>query len=161
MYCKQAACAKELGFDSIITVSETIFDKDEKVLRDIEYKDCAILLDVKKNFTLYKQIFEYLNIPLLLYSDTNLTLSDDLYVLKNLVKLIILVKENNYNTEFKYVFTSIARSFLFNYNDEYIYDIFENNSLKGDEIVKNLEKQITLFKKLSKERREHHDRKII
>jgi len=113
-----------------------IFDKDEKVLRDIEYKDCAILLDVKKNFTLYKQIFEYLNIPLLLYSDTNLTLSDDLYVLKNLVKLIILVKENNYNTEFKYVFTSIARSFLFNYNDEYIYDIFENNSFKGDEIVK-------------------------
>ena len=113
-----------------------IFDKDEKVLRDIEYKDCAILLDVKKNFTLYKQIFEYLDIPLLLYSDTDLTLSDDLYVLKNLIKLIILVKENNYNTEFKYVFTSISRSFLFNYDDEYIYSVFEDNSFKNDEIVK-------------------------
>lgn len=137
-YKKDVQEAFIIGYDikNKIENKVQIFDKDEKVLRDIEYKDCAILLDVKKNFNLYKQIFEYLNIPLLLYSDTNLTLSDDLYVLKNLVKLIILVKENNYNAEFKYVFISVARSFLFNYMDDYIYDVFENNSFKGDEIVK-------------------------
>ena len=118
-----------------------IFDKDEKVLRNIEYKDCAILLDVKKDFPLYKQIFEYLNIPLLLYSDTNLTLSDDLYVLKNLIKLLLLVHDNNYTEEFKYAYMSVARSFLFNYDDEVIYDTFKDKSFKNDEIVK---KAITL-----------------
>ena len=122
-----------------------IFDKDEKVLRNIEYKDCAILLDIKKDFSLYKQIFEYLNIPLLLYSDTNLTLSDDLYVLKNLIKLLLLVHDNNYTEEFKYAYMSVARSFLFNYKDEEIYDTFKDNSFKNNEIVKkaiNLKKYI-------------------
>ena len=122
-----------------------IFDKDEKVLRKIEYKDCAILLDIKKDFSLYKQIFEYLNIPLLLYSDTNLTLSDDLYVLKNLIKLLLLVHDNNYTEEFKYAYMSVARSFLFNYKDEEIYETFKDNSFKNNEIVKkaiNLKKYI-------------------
>jgi len=52
-----------------------IFDKDEKILKDASYNDFAILLDVKKNFDLYKQIFEYLDIPLTLYRDEDLTAS--------------------------------------------------------------------------------------
>lgn len=113
-----------------------IFDKDTKTLRDATYSDFAILLDVKKNFTLYKQIFEYLNIPLLLYSDTDLVLSDDLLVLNNLIKLIIFVHGNDYGTDFKYAYMSVARSFLFNYSDSDIFDCFKDNNFKNTEIVK-------------------------
>ena len=117
-----------------------IFDKDKKILRNAEYSDFVILLDVKKNFTLYKQIFEYLNIPLLMYSDTDLTLSDDLFVLKNLIKLILLVHDNNYTEEFKYNYVSLARSFLFNYSDNDIFTTCINNNFKEDEIINKCKK---------------------
>ncbi|MBR4619098.1 MAG: UvrD-helicase domain-containing protein [Bacilli bacterium] len=113
-----------------------IFDKDKKELRDACYSDFAILLDVKKNFVLYKQIFEYLNIPLLLYSDTDLVLSDDIYVLKNLVKFILLIHDNDYSVNFKYCYMSLARSFLFNYSDSDIFDTFKDNSFKESQIYK-------------------------
>lgn len=117
-----------------------IFDKDKKILRNAEYSDFVILLDVKKNFTLYKQIFEYLNIPLFMYSDTDLTLSDDLFVLKNLIKLILLVHDNNYTEEFKYNYVSLARSFLFNYSDNDIFTTCINNNFKEDEIINKCKK---------------------
>lgn len=112
-----------------------IFDKDEKKIRSVTYSDFAILLDVKKNFDLYKQIFGYLNIPLALYSDTDITLSSDIYVLKNLIKLILLVHDNDYGVMFKYCYTSIARSFLFNKCDEEIFEVFKDNSFKDTDIV--------------------------
>ena len=113
-----------------------IFDKDTKTLRCATYSDFAILLDVKKNFTLYKQIFEYLNIPLLLYSDTDLALSDGLLVLSNLIKLILFVHDHDYGTKFKYSYMSVARSFLFNYSDSDIFETFKDNNFKNTEIVK-------------------------
>ena len=103
-----------------------IFDKDEKILKDASYNDFAILLDVKKNFDLYKQIFEYLDIPLTLYRDEDLTASTDLNIIRNLLKLVLLVHDDTYDTEFKYVYTSIARSFLFNIDDAYIFDTFKD-----------------------------------
>ena len=113
-----------------------VFDKDLNKLRDVDYSDFAILLDVKKNFNLYKQIFGYLNIPLALYSDTDITLSSDIYVLKNLIKLVLLVKDDDYGTLFKYLYTSISRSFLFNKSDEEIFEVFKDNGFKETDIVK-------------------------
>ena len=81
-------------------------------------------------------IFGYLNIPLALYSDTDITLSSDIYVLKNLIKLVLLVRENDYGTLFKYCYTSISRSFLFNKSDEEIFEVFKDNSFKETDIVK-------------------------
>lgn len=122
-----------------------IFDKDEKILKDASYNDFAILLDVKKNFDLYKQIFEYLDIPLTLYRDEDLTASTDLNIIRNLLKLVLLVHDDTYDTEFKYVYTSIARSFLFNIDDAYIFDTFKDNSFRSSDIVK---KALTLKDKI-------------
>ena len=122
-----------------------VFDKDLNKLRCVDYSDFAILLDVKKNFNLYKQIFGYLNIPLALYSDTDITLSSDIYVLKNLIKLVLLVSDDDYGTLFKYCYTSISRSFLFNKSDEEIFEVFKDNSFKDTDIVmlaKGLSKKI-------------------
>ncbi|HAB66033.1 MAG TPA: hypothetical protein DCE23_01565, partial [Firmicutes bacterium] len=62
-----------------------IFDKDEKVLRDISYKDFVILLDRSADFDLYKKIFEYEGIPLTVFKELNLNNSNDIYILKNII----------------------------------------------------------------------------
>ena len=105
-----------------------IFDKENGILRNIEYKDFVILIDRTKNFNLYKKIFEHLNIPLMLYKDESLSNSYDLNIIKNIIKLIIKKKENNYDTEFKYAFTSVARSYLVNLSDNLIFESLNNNN---------------------------------
>lgn len=111
-----------------------IFDKDEKILRDIEYKDFVILMDRTTNFDLYKKIFEYVGIPTTLYKDENIVNENELYLIKNLINLVIKIKNNEYDTSFKYSFTSIARSYLSDYNDDDIFNIFLNNNFKDNEI---------------------------
>ena len=111
-----------------------VFDKKEKKLRDIKYSDIVILIDRSNDFTLYKKIFEYFKIPTSLYMDEDISKSDELYILKNIINLIIKIKENNYDDSFKYSFVSIARSYLSDYSDEEIFDIFTSNSFKDTDI---------------------------
>ncbi|MBQ3020692.1 MAG: UvrD-helicase domain-containing protein [Bacilli bacterium] len=107
-----------------------VFDKDELILRDIEYKDFVILMDRATNFELYKKIFEYLGIPTTLYKDENIVNENELYLIKNIISLIIKIKLTEFDTEFKYLFTSISRSYLCNYSDNDILNIFNDNSFK-------------------------------
>ena len=100
-----------------------IFDKDEKILRDANYGDFAILLDKSTNFDLYKNIFQYFNIPMTKYNSTNITEEIEIVLIKNILKLLICRKNNNYDVEFRYAFTSILRSYLFEYSDQEIFDL--------------------------------------
>jgi len=123
-----------------------VFDKDRLLLRDIEYRDFVILLDKSRNFELYKKIFEYLQIPLAIMKDESLRKDEDVLVLKNLLKLLVCVRNQNFDLEFKYAFTSVARSFLFKMSDEEIYQYFVSNRffeselyLKCAELVKKMD----------------------
>lgn len=113
-----------------------IFDKDEKILRPIKYSDIVILLDKSKNFELYKKIFEYLQIPLNILKEESLKKDEDILVIKNLLRLLICLKEKRFDTEFKYVFTSVSRSFLFKTSDEDIYNVFINNDFMETPLIK-------------------------
>ncbi len=111
-----------------------IFDKDNLILRDVEYNDFVILLDKSKNFELYKKVFEYLQIPMSILKDESLNNDQDIHIIRNLLKLIICIKENRYDTDFKYNFTSISRSFLYKISDEEIYNYFINDNFKDSEL---------------------------
>ena len=113
-----------------------VFDKSKKILKDITYNDFVILMDRTSSFELYKKIFEYLGIPLTLYKDETLNNSDDIYIIKNIIQLIISINTHNYDTNFKYCFTSVARSFLFEYTDSEILKFFKNNNFKESSIFK-------------------------
>ena len=117
-----------------------IFDKDELKLRNARYDDFVILLDRSKDFNLYKKIFDYLNIPLSIYKDE--TINDEmlLVLLKNIILTIKKIKENNLDNDFRHYYISIVRSFLFEYSDEKIFDLFLNNSFKEDKLYKELRK---------------------
>ena len=122
-----------------------VFNKDDKILRDITYNDFVILMDRTTDFDLYKKIFEYVGIPLTLYKDDKLNNSDDIYILKNIIDYIVKINLKEFDTEFKYDYVSIARSYLFKLSDEEIFTSFKNNNFKDNivyETFKDLAKNI-------------------
>lgn len=113
-----------------------VYDKDEDTLREIEYRDFVILLDRATDFTTYKQVFEYLGLPITLYEDEKTSGSTDLYLLKNFFIIAKSIITNTYDTKFRLAFTSIARSFLFSYTDDEIYQCLVNNTYKETSVFK-------------------------
>ena len=113
-----------------------VFDKDELILRDITYNDFVILMDRASNFELYKKIFEYVGIPTTLYKDENIVNENELSLIKNIVSFIIKIKKNEFDIEFKYLFTAINRSYLSNLNDNDIFLYFVNNNFKDSDLYK-------------------------
>lgn len=112
-----------------------VIDKESKQLRDCNYGDFCIIMDRGSAFDTYSKILEYSGIPSIVWHDETLNVEDDIAILKNIVNLIIKIKDG-IDQEFKYYFTSIARSYLFNYSDSKILKIFKDNTFKEDEIYK-------------------------
>lgn len=111
-----------------------IMDKDTSKERTVNYNDFVILIDRSNNFNLYKKIFEYLKIPLTIMRSDTLSDSVDLAILKNIYNLILSIKDNNYDTMFKYSFISVARSYLFEYSDKDILNIINDRSFASTKI---------------------------
>lgn len=125
-----------------------IFDKNNKKIRKACFDDFVILLDKKKNFDLYKKIFEYMNVPLTVYREEKINNTDDFLVIYNLFKLVLFVYNEDFSEKFRYSFLSIARSFLFRYSDNDIYKIFMDNSFFDTKIIKialNIKEQIEVL----------------
>ena len=115
-----------------------VFDKEDGKLRNATYNDFVIILDRSKYFDDFKKIFEYFDIPLTILKDGKLNSTTDILLIKNLVDFVIKIKEDVYDIDFKYDFISIARSFLYEYSDEYIFDIVTNNKIKETTIYNDL-----------------------
>lgn len=115
-----------------------IFDKDSKEKRESSYNDFVILIDRTASFDLYKKIFEYLGVPLALYKDENLNNNEDIYIFKNLIDMVLRIKDKDYNINFRYDFTSIARSYLFRLSDEEIFDSLMDDKIFETEIFTKL-----------------------
>lgn len=113
-----------------------VYDKDLDVLREIEYRDFVILLDRAADFVTYKQIFEYLSLPITLYEDEKTSGSTDLYLLKNIFIIASSIITNTFDTKFRLAFTSIARSFLFEMTDDEILKCLENDTYKESRVYK-------------------------
>ena len=113
-----------------------VYDKDNNIIRNIEYKDFCIIMDRNTEFPKYKKIFEYMHIPLTLYQDEVLTMENDILVLKNIMNFIVKINKKEYDTHFKYYFTSIARSYLFNVSDNDIFNSFKNKDFYNTDIFK-------------------------
>ncbi len=113
-----------------------IYDKNLKKNRSVNYGDFAILIDNRKNFELFKKIFEYYNINTSIVKPNNLIDGEAVVLIKNIISLIIKIKNNEIDTEFKKLFTSLGRSFLFNYSDTEIFNYFKNNDFQNSKIYK-------------------------
>lgn len=116
-----------------------VFDKE---LRNIKYSDFCILMDRKTSFDLYRKIFTYLNIPIRVHSEVTLNLSNEIYVIRSILRLVLSLNDKDiYNKYFEHSFISLARSFLYSYNDDEIFNIFLES--KDKDILKILMKSST------------------
>lgn len=113
-----------------------VFDKDELVLRKARYSDFVILLDRSANFDLFKKIFEYHQIPLNILKEEKMNNDQDIYVLNNLIKFVIKVKNKEYDSDFRYLFISIMRSFIYNEKDNVIFKYFLNKNYYDSDLFK-------------------------
>ena len=127
-----------IGYDILDKIKNKyqIFDKKMKILRDCQYSDFVILLDKSRDFDLYKKIFEYLHIPLTILKEESLKKDNDLYIFRSLLKLLISIKNKNFDNTFKYSFISICRSYLYRLSDSEIYNYFINNNYSDSELYK-------------------------
>lgn len=116
---------------------EQVYNPKEKKLRDITYKDFAVLADRKTNFDLYKKIFDYEGIPIIIHKDEEFVYSNEIYVIKNILKLINILKNKDF-TNINYPFISVARSYLFDYKDNDIFTSVTNKDIINNEIFKDL-----------------------
>ena len=115
-----------------------VFDKNTSELRESTYSDFVIILDRSKYFDLYKRIFEYLDIPLTILKDGKLNASDDISIVKNIIDFLIRIENKDYGLEYKYDFLSIGRSFLYEYDDNYLFDTIAKNQIRETNLFKDL-----------------------
>ena len=114
-----------------------IYDKDTKELRKLNYSDICIITDRNKYLPTYKKILEYNEIPSVIYMDETLTNDMVVLVIKNLIHLVYTVNSNINTNVFKYLYTSISRSFLYNLTDDEIYQsVMDKTCYKSDLINK-------------------------
>jgi len=112
------------------------FGKDTGGNRPIKYSDFVILMDNSKNFELFKKILEYQGVPTTIMKSGNLIEGEVIRVLNNIISLIIKIKEKNFDKEFKKLFMSLGRSFLFSIDDNILFDYFLNKNFSESEIYK-------------------------
>ncbi len=112
-----------------------IMDKETNQKKNLEYKDCAILIDRSSNFELYKKIFEYMQIPITIYRDKALNTSDEIIIIKHIYNLIL---SNKIDENFKYSFTSLARSYIFEYKDNEILNYINKKNYQDTEIMQKI-----------------------
>ena len=117
-----------------------VFDKKSGKLRDIKFSDICIITDRNKYLSLYRKILEYKEIPSVIYMDEVLNNDMVILVIKNLINLVWNVKNNLFDNKFRYLFTSVARSFLFEYTDNDIYKILNDRKYYNDKIVEMAKK---------------------
>lgn len=106
-----------------------VFDFDKESNIDVTYNDFCIILDRGSKMSLFKKVFEYLDIPMEVYKDNNLIEENDIFIIKNIIGLILSIKDGIYNKNLKYYFTSVARSYIGNLCDNEIFKCFEENKI--------------------------------
>ena len=114
-----------------------VIDSKTGTLRNVEYSDFVILMQRYKQFDLFKKIFEYMGIPLMLSKDSDMKEDMDIFVIKHLMRLLLKVKNSIFDDEFKYSFLSIGRSFLYRFDDEELFSHFHDQTFTKSPIYQN------------------------
>ena len=127
-----------------------IYDKDTNTLRECTYSDFVILLDRSKDFDLYKRIFEYKGIPISINKEEKVNDEIILMVIKNLLISLVKINNNELDNDFIHAFISVLRSFVFEYTDEEIFELYSNNNYLNDKVFKEL-KEININSYTTKE----------
>ncbi len=110
--------------DIISKIKNHVQVRDGNSMRDITFKDFAILSYAKTEFATFQKVFNEYAIPLYANYEQSLNDNDVTLTFKNIIKCIALYLDNNFDKSFDHSFMSILRSFLFETKDEDIEDVY-------------------------------------
>lgn len=104
-----------------------VYNKETKEFDKVSYKDFAVLISTSVEFVTFKKVFEYLNLPVQI--EASLDLKDSILpvIYKNLLMLIALTKKKDFSKNYYHYLASLARSFLYEYSDNDIYELVVNH----------------------------------
>lgn len=112
-------------------------------LRDCQFSDFCILMDRGSSFPIYAKVFNEYQIPLYIENDENISENEVVLVLTNLLRLIQAIQTNDHQSAtFKKAFFSIARSFLYQYTDQTLYEISKDNRFQECSFLKQMKAYI-------------------
>ena len=109
-----------------------IYDNKINGYRSIKHSDITILIDRGSKFTTYRKIFDYLNIPLKVLKDEDITSSTLVKIIRNMLEVLISYRNHDYNQKFKHALVSVLRSFIYELDDNQIYQIISNKQYKDN-----------------------------
>ena len=122
----------------LIDSKTKIYDKDIKEFREIKYSDICIIMDRGSNFNLFKQIFEFNGIPTAINADSKLTDNDIMPIISNLINLVISEAKEKYDEKYYHSFYSIGRSYLFELDDNSLFEIVSKTKNNKERIVSEI-----------------------
>lgn len=112
-----------------------VYDKYLNSLRPVTFKDFSILVSSSEHYKTIQKIFKEYNIETNIHKNESISTNSLTLILKNILQLAIKLYKKEFDVNFKYAFTSIARSFIFEYSDDKILEIFMNKSFNEDDII--------------------------
>lgn len=112
-----------------------IYDRALERTRPVDYHDFAILLDRITSAGIYKKVFETYQIPLSILKDTSILDNYLLQILTNIIHFIFKVQKRE---DYRFYFVSLARSFLYAYTDEEIFEIITEKKIKETDIYRTI-----------------------
>ena len=138
--------ARLIATDIIYKINQgyLVFDMVDKkpTLRKCRYSDFCILMDRGTTFDTYLKIFNEYQIPIFVEQDENIKDNQITMIMTNILNLMKAIINNDYkSSEYKKALISVARSFVFCYSDQQLYDLAKNDLFKDNEII-NLLKDV-------------------
>ena len=109
-----------------------VMDLKKKVKRSAVYSDFAILCDRQSSFDMIEEEFGKYNIPILKVSDDVFSMSTEIQVLHQFIRLVSCYKDSQkFKEQFRSTIFGLARSFIYQIEDESIIDFLL--SLTGEQ----------------------------
>ncbi len=121
-----------------------ILDKGE--FRDLKYSDICVLLDRKTDFEKITRVLSQNSIPVNLYSDEAFITSPEMQFVSSYLRLLKCFRDNLFlKDNFKSVFYSVSRSFVYQIKDQYIIDFLINENIETCDDLKRISQYPEFF----------------
>lgn len=140
---KQEAIMIAFDIKDKIDSNYQVYDKEKSssgkklVFRNAKPSDFAILCSRGTKFSVYKKVFEDFNISLNSESDEPVRDINSIIVIESLFKTYLDIIDEK-KEEYIFDFLSLGRSYLYEYDDEYLFDQIKNKTYLNDQIFKDI-----------------------
>ena len=110
-----------------------VYDRKNDAIRPCTYGDFAILCRTKKGFSAFQKAFQEGNVPLNVKVDTNLLDVNAVLSFESLVGMLRAVTKKD-DSNLPHLFASLARSYLFQYDDSKVFSILGEAKAGGESL---------------------------